>query len=624
MVVNQENNKNMKNSSSCAPSWFMCSFKCFPHFSSSSSTKTEEMFGVMEDSKTPPKRKPGGWRSMPYVLGNETFERLATIGLLANIMVYLLNEFHLDQVFATNVINIWSGTTNFAPLLGAYISDAHIGKFKTLALAVMASFMGMISLTLTAAIPGLRPPPCTKLQLQNAQCKGPTDAQLGVLYMSLGFLTIGAAGIRPCNVPFGVDQFDASTDEGRKGINSFFNWYYFTFTVVIMIAITVIVYIQDSVSWVLGLGLPTGFMLCSIILFFIGTKVYVYVPPGGSIFSGIAQVFVAAYKKRGLKLPPNDQLHHALYDPPLKGATILSKLRLTHQFSFLNKAALTVEGEVGEDGSNIDKWRLCTVQQVEEVKCLIRIIPIWAAGIISFTAMAQQGTFTVSQALKMDRHLGPKFQVPAGSLGVISMLALGVWVPFYDRVLVPWLRKYTKHEGGITLLQRMGIGMVLAILSMVVAAIFEEKRRTSAILHARPDGIAPISVFWLSPQLILMGLAEAFIIIGQIEFYYKQFPEHMKSFATSLLFCTMAGGNYVSSIVVAIVHKNTGRPDWLDNNINLGRVDYFYYLLAGMGVLNLVYYLVCASQYQYKGEAPIEGNDAPVDIELSTTKQIDN
>ncbi|KAF5187032.1 NRT1/ PTR FAMILY 2.13 [Thalictrum thalictroides] len=618
--------ENNSSSSTSIPSWFSCSLKCFPISSSSAVKEKEEKFDIVEETTTP-RRKPGGWRSMPYVLGNETFERLATIGLLSNIMVYLLNEYHMDQVFANNVINIWSGTTNFGPLIGAYISDAHIGKFKTLAFASIASLLGMISLTLTAAIPQLRPPPCTKIQLQHDQCMGPTKGQLGILYMSLGFLSIGAAGIRPCSLPFGVDQFDSTTDEGRKGIASFFNWYYFTFTIVIVIALTLIVYIQESLSWVWGLGIPTTLMFCSIILFFIGTRVYMYVPPGGSVFSGIGQVFAAAYKKRGLKLPSEEELPHVVYDPSVKWTIITSKLPLTHQFSFLTKAAVVLDGEVGEDGSRLDKWSLCSVQQVEEVKCLLRVIPIWASGIICFTSMSQQGTFTVSQALKMDRHLGPKFQIPAGSLGVISMLALGVWVPFYDRVLVPQLRKITKHEGGITLLQRMGIGMVLSVLSMVVAGIFEEKRRASAILHASPDGIAPISVLWLSPQLILMGLAEAFSIIGQIEFYYKQFPEHMKSFANSLLFCTMAGANYLSSTVASIVHGNTGKhgnPDWLDKNINKGRVDYFYYLIAAMGVLNLVYFLVVASRYRYKGEVPVEGDDAPIDIELSKAKHIDN
>ena len=134
----------------------------------------------------------------------------------------------------------------------------------------------------------------------------------------------------------------------------------------------------------------------------------------------------------------------------------------------------------------MNPWRLCAIQQVEEVKCLIRIIPIWSAGIISLISMTQQGTFTVSQALKMDRHLGPHFQIPAGSTGVISFITIGLWLPFYDRFRVPALRKITKHEGGITLLQRIGIGIVFSILSMVVAGLIERVRRASAMLHLQP------------------------------------------------------------------------------------------------------------------------------------------
>ncbi|KAJ9709183.1 hypothetical protein PVL29_000915 [Vitis rotundifolia] len=481
----------------------------------------------------------------------------------------------------------------------------------------------MVTLTLTSWIPQLHPPSCTEDQQQNDQCTGPTSAQMGILFLGLGFLTIGTGGIRPCSIPFGVDQFDRTTEQGRRGINSFFNWYYTSFTVVLMIALTLVVYIQDSVSWVLGFGIPTLLMVGSIILFFLGTRVYVYVKPEGSIFSGIARVFVAAYKKRRVNIPVEGEKEGAYYDPPLRKGSVVAKLPFTKRFRWLNKAAVILEGEKDANGCPSNQWRLCSIQQVEEVKCLIKIIPVWASGIICFTAMSQQGTFTVSQALKMDRHLGPKFQIPPGSLIVISMLTVGIWIPFYDRILVPALQKITKHEGGITLLQRMGIGIVFSILSMVVAGLFERERRASAILQAGPDGIAPMSVMWLAPQLILMGFAEAFNIIGQIEFYNKEFPEHMRSIANSLFFCTIAGASYLSALVVVIVHDVTGkpgRPDWLTKNINQGKVDYFYYLLAGMGVLNLIYFLFCARRYHYKSGYGVTEEEPHLDLELNQLK----
>ncbi|KAI3516377.1 hypothetical protein L1887_15292 [Cichorium endivia] len=587
----------------------------------------ENDIGKAHDHHFPPappqlksgQRKPGGWKSMPYILGMESFERLATIGLLANFTVFLMTVFHMTQVSSSYLINIWSGVGSFAPLIGAYISDAYVGKFWVIAFASFASLIGMVTLTLIVAIPGLHPPSCTQLN----QCQGPTTVHIGVLILALGFLSIGSGGIRPCSLPFGVDQFDPTTVEGKKGINSFFNWYYTTFTIILLIALTLVVYIQDQVSWFWGFIIPTILMVCSIVLYFLGTKLYIYVKPEGSILSGILQAFFVALKKRKLKVPKANETAGEVkfYNPRSKGTYNIPNLTLTDEFRFLNKAAIILDDEITSDGSRVSPWRLASIQQIEEVKCLLKVTPILVSGIICFVSIAQQGTFTISQALKMDRHLGPHFQIPPGSLVVFSMITIGIWLPFYDRILVPSLRKITKVETGITLLQRIGIGVVFSILSMVVAAMVEKMRRDSANNHNQPDGVAPLSVLWLVPQLILMGFSEAFGILGQIEFCYKEFPENMKSFANSMFFVVVGMANYVSGALVMIIHKVTGkhgRPDWLTKNINEGRVDYFYYVIVGLGVLNMIYFLVVASRYQYKSNMEVIDNirESQSDVEL--------
>lgn len=283
-------------------------------------------------------------------------------------------------------------------------------------------------------------------------------------------------------------------------------------------------------------------------------------------------------------------------------------------FSNLNKAAIIGEGELGPDGGPINPWRLCGVQQIEELKCLLRIAPIWASGIICFTSIVQQSTFVVSQAMAMNRHLGPNFKIPPGSIAVISMLAITLWIPVYDRLLIPAARRVSKRPGGITLLQRMGVGLAISISSMVVAGLIEAKRRRSATA----DPMSPISVMWLAPQLVLLGLAEAFNGIGQIEFYYKQFPEHMRSIAGSLTFCGTAGASYLSSLLVSVVQHRT-KPNWLTDDINDGKLDYFYYLIAVLGIVNLVYYVICASFYHYKEDA-YGRDDVKVVVELSGEK----
>ncbi|CAN1852515.1 Protein NRT1/ PTR FAMILY 2.13 [Linum perenne] len=518
------------------------------------------------------KKQPGGWRAMPYVLGNETCERLATVGLFANFQVYLTREFHMEQAKAAQLLNVWSGFTNFMPLVGAFICDAYMGRFKTIAFSIFAELLGMVTVTLIACLPQLQPPKCDVASKQNGlACIGPTTGQLGVLLTGMGLLSVGAGGIRPCSIPFGVDQFDARTEKGVKGINSFFNW-------------------TRSVG-PLGSGSPPlswwWRSSCSLqgggSMFMSSLK--------GACFQGSLTCFTLLYKKRKLKLDDDGNIDGRFYDPPTK-SMVIHKLPLTSQLRFLNKAAfIESHDEVNHDGQPSNPRSLVSIQKVEEVKCLLKVIPVWSAGIISLIAIAQQDTFTVSQALVMNRHVGTKFQIPAGTMSVISSLIIALWLPFYDQILIPRLRRITKYETGITLLQRVGIGMVFSILSMIVAGLVEKDRRDFANAHPHEP---PVSVMWLVPQLAIMGMCQAFLFLGQIEFLNKEFPENMRSMANALFSVSIAIANYLSSVLITVVRKSTTgrdgrRPDWLANDLNQGRLDLFYFVLAGMGFVNFFY-----------------------------------
>lgn len=414
-------------------------------------------------------------------------------------------------------------------------------------------------------------------------------------------MTIGAGGIRPCSIAFGADQFDYRSEEGKRSIASFFNWYYFTFTVAVMISLTIIVYIQNNVSWAWGMGIPVSLMFCSVTCYFVGRKLYIRVKPEGSSFTSFAQVIVAATKKRQLHLP---SMEDDLYDPPTIGA-FKSKLPLTDQFLFLNKAAIKTKEDFGDDGCVVDPWRICSLHQVEELKSVIRIIPIWLAAINLFVCTAQLNTFSILQAETMDRHLGKSFNIPQGTFGVFTMIALTLFLPLYDKIIMPYSKRMTKSGKGITMLQRIGVGYVLVILSMALAAIVETKRLKVAIAHGlveKPTDVLPMSSFWLVPQFSVAGLAEACSAVGNIEFLYSQFPENMRSVAGALFFLNMGAGSYISSALVSIVHKSTGGEDdnWLAQNLNEGKLHYFYWLLAMLASLNLAYFVVCARWYRYK------------------------
>lgn len=255
--------------------------------------------------------------------------------------------------------------------------------------------------------------------------------------------------------------------------------------------------------------------------------------------------------------------------------------------------------EVNPEGSVTNTWSLCSIQQVEEVKCLIKIIPIWASGILSMIPMLQQGTFPVTQALKMDKHFGT-FEIPAASFSIVSLITIGIWLPCYDFFLQPALAKVTKQVEGITSLQKIVLGNIFSVLTMVSAGIVEWKRRGLAISS---NSHSTMSAFWLSPQYMMLGFAEVFTTIGYIEFFNSESPEKMKSIGNSLQYLVSALSTYAGVLVMNIVHRVTqekGGIDWLNDDINAGRLDYYYFFISGLGALNLVYLIFCVKRYRYK------------------------
>ncbi|KAM7275645.1 hypothetical protein ACFE04_017511 [Oxalis oulophora] len=547
-----------------------------------------------------------GWRAMPFIIGNETFEKLGAIGTLANLLIYLTSVFHFDTVTAATIILVFNGTTNFGTLIGAFLSDTFFGRYKTLGFATFTSFLGLLAIQLTAAIPTLHPLACGD---STAICKAPTPGQLTFLFFAFGLLIIGASGVRPCNFAFGADQFNPKTEAGKRGIDSFFNWYFFTYTFAQMVSLTLIVYIQSDVSWSIGLAIPAILMLISCIVYFIGSKIYVKVKATGSPLTSVAQVIVTCIKKRKLKESFEKPLFN--YIPP---NTINSNLPYTEQFRFLDKAAiLTPEDQINPDGSAGDPWTLCSMQQVEEVKLLLRVLPVMVSAIFYLIPIAQLHTYAIFQAQQTDRRLGiSNFKIPAATYVVFEMLGLTIFIPIYDRIAVPLLRKITKKDGGITILQRMGTGIFLTVVSMLVSGIVEERRRTIALTEPtlgfmpRRGAISSMSSLWLVPQLAIAGVAEGFTSIGQVEFYYKQFPENMKSIAGSLFFCGLAASNYISMFLIRVVHRTTENAvdgNWLPQDLNKGRLDYYYFMIAGLGTLNFGYFLVVSKWYKYKETA---------------------
>lgn len=270
---------------------------------------------------------------------------------------------------------------------------------------------------------------------------------------------------------------------------------------------------------------------------------------------------------------------------------------------FLDKAAIVDENGEIEGNKNNSSWLVSSVTQVEEVKMVLKLIPIWSTGILFWTVYSQMTTFTVEQATFMNRKVG-SIEIPSGSLSAFLFITILLFTSINEKFIVPFAQKLTHNVQGLTSLQRVGIGLVFSIIAMAVSAIVEQQRRTEAL---RNHGMK-LSAFWLVPQFFLVGAGEAFAYVGQLEFFIREAPERMKSMSTGLFLSTLSMGFFVSSLLVTIVDKIT-KKTWLQSNLNKGKLDYFYWLLAALGVINFILFLILASKHQYKVQQKLNPND---------------
>ncbi|XP_075480691.1 protein NRT1/ PTR FAMILY 2.8-like [Primulina tabacum] len=545
---------------------------------------------TLSSSSESQSKKRGGWRAIKYILGNESFEKLASISLVSNITVYLRTKYNLSGIFLVNTVMIWSGSTNLSSIAGAIVSDVYLGRFLTLLFGTIFTLLGMGAVTITAGIPELRPPPC--IEGEYLKCIEPEKWQLAFLFTGLGLVALGAGGIRPCNIAFGADQFDTKTEKGRTQLESFFNWWYFSFTIALIIALTGVIYVQTNISWMIGYAIPTGCLAVSITIFLVGTHTYIYKTPQGTVFVDMAKVMVAAYRNRKIDLNSGDGI--GFYDGSSEAKPESSKTIKVDRFKCLDKAAvITDPSEV--DARNMPKngWKLCSVQQVENLKCLFGIAPVWVSGVGCFVVMDQQSTFGILQSIQMNRMLGKSFVIPPAWMGISSMIALSIWIFIYEQIYVKKFKKILKKKDlRMTMQQRITTGIIMSILCMVVAGIVEKERKELALRYDKLD--SPLHVTALLPQFILSGLTEAFAAVAIMEFFTIQMPETMRSVAGSIFFLSLSIASYISSLLVNVIHYVTnGRGDrpWLGgNDLNKNKLEYYYFFVASLGVLNLLYF----------------------------------
>ncbi|XWS65736.1 hypothetical protein CRYUN_Cryun05aG0138900 [Craigia yunnanensis] len=543
----------------------------------------------------------GTWVAGILVLVNQGLATLAFFGVGVNLVLFLTRVLGQDNAEAANNVSKWTGTVYIFSLLGAFLSDSYWGRYKTCAVFQAVFVVGLVLLSISSSAFLLKPSGCGD---EKTPCGSHSAFHILFFYFAIYLIALGNGGYQPTIATFGADQFDEEDPKEGHSKIAFFSFFYLALNLGSLFSNTILGYFEDQGLWTLGFWASAGSAFVALVLFLIGTPRYRHFKPKGNPLSRFCQVLVAATRKWKVEMMPGGE---DLFVVDQKESSMNGDRKILHTegFSFLDRAAIMTPKDYANQEENIEgrnPWRLCTVAQVEEVKCVLRLLPIWLCTILYSVVFTQMASLFVEQGAAMKTTVS-NFNIPAAGMSSFDIFSVAIFIFIYRRILDPIVARIKTKPKGLTELQRMGIGLVIAILAMVSAGVVEVFR----LKHAKKDcpsceNASSLSIFWQIPQYMLIGASEVFMYVGQLEFFNGQAPDGLKSFGSALCMTSISLGNYVSSLLVTMVMKISTKddmPGWIPGNLNRGHLDRFYFLLAALTTTDLVFYIICAKWYKY-------------------------
>ncbi|XP_058224327.1 protein NRT1/ PTR FAMILY 7.3 isoform X2 [Rhododendron vialii] len=530
---------------------------------------------------------------------NQGLATLAFFGVGVNLVLFLTRVLQQENAEAANNVSNWTGTVYIFSLVGAFLSDSYWGRYKTCAIFQVIFVIGLIALSLASSLFLLNPRGCGD---RMTKCGSHSSWEIGLFYLSIYMVALGNGGYQPNIATFGADQFDEEDPKEGHSKVSFFSHFYLALNIGELFSNTILGYFEDEGMWALGFWASTASAFAGLILFLWGTPRYRHFKPTGNPLARFCQVIGAAAKKWRVEIAPGEE---NLYEANEKESSVGGARKILHTdgFKFLDRAAYITSRDLNNRKQGChNPWRLCSISQVEEVKCILRLLPIWLCTILYSVVFNQMASLFVEQGAAMNCTVS-NFQIPPASMSSFDILSVALFIFIYRRVLDPLVSRFNKKEAkGLTELQRMGIGLVIAIMAMVSAGIVECYRLKYArkdCIHC--DGSSSLSIFWQVPQYAFIGASEVFMYVGQLEFFNAQAPDGLKSFGSALCMTSISLGNYGSTLLVTMVVKISTEdhmPGWIPGNLNRGHLDRFYFLLAALTSVDLILYIVCAKWYK--------------------------
>jgi POT family proton-dependent oligopeptide transporter len=412
-------------------------------------------------------------KSIGYIIANEGAERFSFYGMRSILATYLAFHFFnptLNPALQVTAEAKANETTHFfvslayaLPFVGGLMADWFFGKYKVIMYVSLVYCLGHLCLALF-------------------------DHDLEKFKYGLILIAIGAGGIKSCVSANLGDQF---TIDNKHLVSKVYGWFYFSINAGSVLSTILIPLIYDRYGAKWAFGIPGILMAMATIIFFLGRKTYVNVPPSGVNKNNF--VFISIYALFNFR---SKQRKQSLLD--------VAKRKFDHQ-------------------------------KVEDVKTVYNVLAVFAFIPIFWALWDQNLSEWVLQATKMDRHILGINLLPE-QIQTVNPFFLLVFIPIFNYWLYPFL---DKRGIKTTPLRRIGAGLILLALSFVIIAL----------IQSRIDAGGQPSIWWQILAYAILAAAEVLVSITGLEYAYTQASKSMKSTMIAIWLLTTALGNLFTALV---------------------------------------------------------------------------